>query len=264
MTSPASALLGRVALVTGVSRRHGIGFAVARRLLGLGADVFVTHHRAHDLDQPWGGDRIDDVIANLRAVDPARRVQHVAADLAADDAPAEVMAAAIETFGHVDILVCVHARSGGDGSLAEMSAERLDGHFAVNTRSTMLLTKEFAAQHRGTTGGRVIWFTSGQNLGPMVDEIAYATSKAALSGIAPSVADDLIDRGITLNVVNPGPVDTDYLADVDPAGHMPLGRWGQPEDPARLVAYLAGDDAAWISGQTINSEGGFRRQARFR
>lgn len=266
MTLP---LLGRVALITGVSRRQGIAYACAARLLAMGADVFVTHHRAHDEQQPWGADDLELVIDGLRRVDPDRRIEHVGADLADPVAPEEVMNAAAGAYGHVDILLAVHAQSGQDGPLADMTAAKLDSHWAVNTRSTIMLTKLFADQHDGRDGGRVVWFTSGQHLGPMRDEIAYAASKAALAGVAASVADDLIDRGILLNVINPGPVDTGYL-DEDAGLYspdqlvalkrlFPLHRFGEPEDVARLVAFLVSDEGRWMSGQVLNTEGGFRR-----
>jgi 3-oxoacyl-[acyl-carrier protein] reductase len=104
--------------------------------------------------------------------------------------------------------------------------------------------------------------TSGQDLGPMPDEVAYATSKGALASITRTLADHLAGRGITLNTVNPGPVDTGYAPpDVHEAvrERFPDGRWGTPDDTARLIAWLATDDASWITGQVINSEGGFRR-----
>jgi 3-oxoacyl-[acyl-carrier protein] reductase len=108
----------------------------------------------------------------------------------------------------------------------------------------------------------VVLFTSGQHLGPMSGELAYATSKAAVAGITPSLAETLADRGITVNTVNPGPTDTGYA---DPATRarvarmFPAGHWGTPDAAARLVAWLCTDDAAWVTGQVINSEGGFRR-----
>ena len=110
--------------------------------------------------------------------------------------------------------------------------------------------------------------TSGQGQGPMTDEIAYATSKAALAGVTLSVADGLIERGIVLNTVDPGPVDTGYLtADTsdrpdrldDILRHFPQGRFGEPDDPARLISWLVSDEGRWIVGQVIHTEGGFRR-----
>jgi 3-oxoacyl-[acyl-carrier protein] reductase len=111
-------------------------------------------------------------------------------------------------------------------------------------------------------GGRVIFLTSGRHLGPMRDEVAYASAKGALAAITPTLADHLADQAITLNTVNPGPVDTGYaLPDVleEVRRRFPAGRWGVPDDPARLIAWLVTDEAAWITGQVINSEGGFRR-----
>jgi 3-oxoacyl-[acyl-carrier protein] reductase len=159
-------------------------------------------------------------------------------------------------------LICNHARSGGDGPLGTLDAQMLDAHWAVNTRSTILLTQAFAARHDGRPGGRVIFMTSGQDLGPMTGEVAYAASKGALASITKTLADQLADRQITLNTVNPGPVDTGYAS---PEAYeavrrqFPQQRWGVPDDPARLIAWLVTDEAAWITGQVINSEGGFRR-----
>ena len=259
-------LRGRVALVTGVSRRSGIGYATARRLAALGAGLFLHHHVAHDREQPWGADAgapqavIDGVSQAL--ADPAAAVRHLGLDLADPDAPARLVDAASGDFGHLDILVCNHARSGGDGPLGTLDAAMLDAHWAVNARSAILLAQAFAAQHDGRPGGRVVFMTSGQDLGPMRDEVAYAASKGALASITRTLADQLADRAITLNSVNPGPVDTGYAPpDVHDAvrRHFPAGRWATPDDPARLIAWLATDEAGWITGQVINSEGGFRR-----
>jgi 3-oxoacyl-[acyl-carrier protein] reductase len=262
-----------VALVTGVSRRIGIGMAVARRLAGLGADLFVTSWTEHDREQPWGADPggMDAVLAELRsgtpapapgAGDPAAgRVEHLEADFLDPEAPDRVLAAAVEAFGRVDILICNHARS-SEGDLARLTAAELDACLAVNTRAVLLLVQAFAARHDGRPGGRVVLFTSGQQLGPMPDELAYATSKGALVAITPTLADTLADRGITLNTVNPGPTDTGYADEAvreRVARRFPGGRWGAPDDVARLVAWLCTDEAAWITGQVINSEGGFRR-----
>jgi 3-oxoacyl-[acyl-carrier protein] reductase len=96
----------------------------------------------------------------------------------------------------------------------------------------------------------------------MPDELAYATSKGALVAITSTLADTLADRGITVNTVNPGPTDTGYATEAAHervARRFPAGRWGAPDDVARLVAWLCTDEAAWITGQVINSEGGFRR-----
>jgi 3-oxoacyl-[acyl-carrier protein] reductase len=259
-------LRGRTALVTGVSRRAGIGYAVARRLAGLGASLFLHSYAPHDRDQPWGEDPggpqavargVHDAAADADA-----HVHWLPLDLALPDTPAELIDAAVAAYGHLDILVCNHARSGGDGPLGTLDAKMLDAHWAVNTRSSILLTQAFAARHDGRPGGRVIFMTSGQELGPMTGEVAYAASKGALASITKTLADQLADQRITLNAVNPGPVDTGYAspeAHEAVRRHFPQQRWGVPDDPARLIAWLVTDEAVWITGQVINSEGGFRR-----
>jgi 3-oxoacyl-[acyl-carrier protein] reductase len=243
------------ALITGVSRRAGIGFAIARRLRAAGVDVFAHHHVPHDRDRPWGADDIADVLAELG--DPP----HLGSDLIAPGAPETLMTAAAGALGHVDILICNHASSGPDGALGALTAPILDHHYAVNTRATLLLVQAFAAQHDGRPGGRVVLMTSGQNLGPMSGQLAYAASKGALAAITTSLSDALIDAGITVNCVNPGPVDTGWPTDEERASvqaRMPLG-WATPDDPARLIAWLVSDEGCWITGQVLNSEGGFRR-----
>ncbi|HTX27875.1 MAG TPA: SDR family oxidoreductase [Streptosporangiaceae bacterium] len=261
-------LRGRVAVVTGVSRRAGIGYAVARRLAALGASLFLHHYAPHDRDQPWGADPGGPaaVLAGVTAALAAdgARVRDLHCDLALPEAPAQLIGAATEAFGSLDVLVCNHARSGGDGPLGTLDAAMLDAHWAVNARSAILLAQAFAAQHDGRPGGRIIFMTSGQDLGPMGGEVAYAASKGALASITRTLADHVADRGITLNTVNPGPVDTGYAP---PEVHeavrrqSPAKRWGDPDDPARLIAWLVTDEAAWITGQVINTEGGFRRWA---
>ncbi|QHY94165.1 3-oxoacyl-[acyl-carrier-protein] reductase FabG [Streptomyces sp. S4.7] len=155
---------------------------------------------------------------------------------------------------------------GSDGSLKEIDAELLDAHWATNTRSVILLIQAYAklrAAHpvRIRRGSRIMMMTSGQDLrAGMPEEIAYSLSKGALASATHTLAASLGGMGITVNTVNPGPVDTDYLtgeAYDKIAGMFPAGRWGMPDDPARLIAWLATDEAEWITGQVINSEGGF-------
>ena len=261
-------LAGRTAVVTGVSRRRGIGFAIAARLASMGSSLWCQHFSPHDADQPWGSESPDEVMAELSThLTEGARLAHGSLDLGADDAADQLIADARKALGHLDILVCNHARSGGDGPLAGQTTAMLDGHWRVNTRATILATRAFAAQHDGRVGGRVVWMTSGQQLGPMRDEIAYAASKAALAGVTASVADDLVEHGILLNTVNPGPVNTGYLdpettdrADRldDIRAHFPQGRFGEPDDPARLIGWLVSDEGRWVVGQVISTDGGFR------
>lgn len=256
-------LTGRVAIVTGVSRRTGIGFAIARRLGLFGADLFLQGWSEYDRRAPWGAGPAprgaSDLAKELRST--GARVEHAEQDLADPDAPRRIVDSAVEAFGPVDILVANHARS-LDQSLDELTAQELDAHLAVNTRATLLLVKEFAAQHDdGRPGGRILAMSSGQHRSPMPTEIPYAASKASLNQLTPTLAAAVADRGITVNTVDPGPTDTGW-ADPDRyaavADRMPRGRWGTPDDAARLIAWLATDDADWITGQVIDSTGGWR------
>src|SRR6266404_903879 len=240
------------ALVTGVSRRAGIGFAIVRRLQERGANVFVHGWTAHDARQVWGAE--PDGLAGVAA---ELGTGWIEADFADGDAPARVVAAARAELGRLDALVVNHARS-GDGRLGELTAEHLDAFLHENVRAPLLLVQEFAAQLEGDHG-RVVLLTSGAHLGPMAREVAYAVSKGALAVATKTLAAELAGRGVTVNCINPGPTDTGWgLAEIDPAPQMPFGRWGEPDDAARLIAWLCSDDARWVTGQVLDSEGGFR------
>ncbi len=268
-------LRGRTALVTGASRTGGIGCAVARRLVAYGAAVYLHHHVPHDAEKPWGADPEgpEGVAAFVRQAraDPAAPVAHGPGDLSDAEAPAALVATASEALGgRLDILVANHALSGFDGTLDTVDAAMLDAHWAVDTRSVLLLVQAYArlrAAHAGAggalPGGRVVMMTSGQDIaGGMPGELAYGLAKGALASVTRSLATALADAAVTVNTVNPGPVDTGYLTGADyeaVRARFPAGRWGTPDDPARLIAWLATDEAAWVTGQVIDSEGGFRR-----
>ncbi len=285
-------LHGRTALITGVSRRRGIGFAVASTLASLGANIFVHHYRPHDAAQPWGGDDLDAVRDGIRtALAPGAAFGDMGADLRDPSAIEPVLSAAAALTGRLDILVCNQAMSGGDGSIYDLTADAYDAHWQTNARATLLLTAGFARRVRARLGddtteaharpgdraarlgpfaaptGRVIWMTSGQAHGPMRGEVAYATSKAALAGITPTVAAELLDVGVVLNTINPGPVNTGYLdpetTDRDMSwapeylASTPFGRFGEPADPANLIGWLCTDAGSWVVGQVLTSDGGF-------
>jgi 3-oxoacyl-[acyl-carrier protein] reductase len=244
-------------LVTGVSRRAGIGFAIASRLLARGDRVAVHSWAPHDAGQPWGADDLTAVLTGLG------HPPHLPADLAAPDAPAALITAARGAVGPLSTLVVNHARS-SLGRLADVTAAELDLSFAVNARAAVLLTQAFAAQYDPATGpGSVVLFTSGQHRGPMAAELAYALSKGAVQQVTLSLADELADRGITVNCLNPGPTDTgwaDPAVDGQVVQAMPRGRWNTPDEAAAVVAWLTGPDAGSVTGQTIDAEGGFRRR----
>jgi 3-oxoacyl-[acyl-carrier protein] reductase len=234
--------------VTGVSRREGIGWATVQRLAKDGATVFTHGWSAHDAEQPWGADE---------GFDAGAYAGHLEVDLAEPGAPARLVEAAVAAAGPLDVLIANHAAS-GDQNLEQLTAEVIDHALTVNVRATLLLVQAFAAQ---AERGRVILLTSGQGRGPMARELPYVASKAALTGLVTSLADHLAPRGITVNAVNPGPTDTGWATAeiVEQArAAMPRGRWGTPDDAARLIAWLASEDADWVTGQVIDSDGGFR------
>ncbi|WP_295614462.1 SDR family oxidoreductase [Chamaesiphon sp. GL140_3_metabinner_50] len=255
---PESVLKGRVALVTGVSRRKGIGFAIAQQLAMMGADVFIHSFTSYDADREWGADAdgISGLIATLQEY--GTQIAHAEGDFLDPAVPSQIINAAVRSFGHVDILVANHVYS-TMGNLEELTAAEIDLHLQINVRGTLLLTQAFAAQHHKISGGRVILLTSGQHLTPMPSELAYVASKGALQQLTLSLSAHLIPRGITVNTVNPGATDTAWadaeLYELIRAAN-PQGRWGKPEDAARLISWLVTDDAQWITGQTINSNGG--------
>ena len=253
-------LAGRATLVTGTSRRGAIGAAVARRLAADGADLLLHSWSPHDERQRWGADvgGTDALMDELRS--GGVQVEHVSADLADASTPARLVDAAVARFRHLDALVAVHARSSSQ-SLEQLTVEELDQSWAVNARATLLLVQAFAALHDDERpGGRVLLFTSGQDHGAMPGELPYIASKAVLHQLTRSLAVHLAPRRITLNAIDPGPTDTGW-ADTATlqavAAVHPSGRWSTPTDTARLVAWLLSDEADWITGQTIASDGGW-------
>jgi len=252
----------RIVVVTGVSRRTGIGFAIVRRLLEDGAKVLCHSFSQFDTNPPAG--EVGGAQALLTELGGmSERLQHVEADLGDSDAPRRVVDAAIDAFGAIDAVVVNHAHGSGE-SLATVTTKELDRAWAVNARATVLLTQAFAESHDDSRpDGRVVLFTSGQHLGPMPGELPYVLSKGAMHQVTRTLADELADRGITVNAINPGPVDTGWPSDQlreSLRSAFPAGRWGRPEDIAPIVAWLVSADSAWMTGQVIDAEGGFRRR----
>ena len=253
-------LSGRVAVVTGASRRGGIGAAICRALAGRGADVLFTHWRAYDREagesgeDPKGPEVLLDELRSLGV-----RAEEFEADLSLAETPERVLDAAAGRLGPPSILVNNAAHSTRDG-YERLDAATLDAHYAVNVRATALLSVVFARGYEGGEGGRIVNLTSGQDNGPMPGELAYVASKGAISALTRTLAAEVGRKGITVNAVNPGPTDTGWMTEEIKAEllpRFPLGRIGLPEDAARLVAWLATDEAGWVTGQIINSDGGF-------
>jgi len=255
-------LTGRVAVVTGASRRQGIGAAICRGLATQGADVLFTHWRGYDRTQPHGADEDGPAALAAELRDLGVRAEAFEVDLARLGAATEVLDATAARIGPPSILVNNAAHSTQEG-YETLDAASLDAHHAVNVRAMALLAVAFARRYPGGPGGRIVNLSSGQHQDPMPGELAYAASKGAVEAFTRSLAAGVAPKGITVNAVNPGPTDTGWMTDDLKRALLPLiglGRLGQPEDAARLIVFLASDAAGWITGQVIHSEGGFRRE----
>ncbi len=224
-----------VALVTGCGNPHGLGRAIAAALAARGHTV--ARHVAPGQDAP----------------PPC-----FAADLADPDAPVALLARVATELGPVSVLVNNAAHSTRDG-YAALDAATIDAHLAVNVRAAMLLSALVA---RGGGPGRIVNLISGEFLGAMPHELAYTASKGAVEAFTRQLSAEVAHLGITVNAVGPGPNDTGWIDDAlraDLVPRFPLGRVGTPADVAPLVAWLCSDEAAWVTGQVIHAEGGFRR-----
>ena len=250
---------GRIALVTGASRRVGIGAAICRALAAQGHDVAFTHWQPYDRQMTWGAD--DDALTILVNELQTSGVRCLAleADLSQPETPKHLLDAVEAQLGSVSVLVN-NATYSTDGGYGELDAAALDAHYAVNMRGTFLLSVEFARRFKAGRGGRIINLTSGQSLGPMPGELAYAATKGAVEAFTLSLAAGVAKLGITVNAVDPGPSDTGWMDEAlrqALSQRTPSGRVGLPADVARLVAFLASEEAEWITGQIIHSNGGF-------
>jgi 3-oxoacyl-[acyl-carrier protein] reductase len=244
----------KIALVTGVSRKEDMGSAICRRLASQGLDIFFIYWKS---EPGWQENFQQEVIAT------GVRCVGMEIDVSLSDSAITILDTASSKLGFPSVLVNNAAHSVSDGYL-KLNATTLDNHYAVNMRSTFLLCVEFARRFEkmDRETGKIINMTSGQELGPMTGELAYVATKAAISAFTNSLSIELASLGITVNAINPGPTDTTWMTDSIREHLLPkfkMGRIGLPEDAARLVGFLASEDAKWVTGQVIHSEGGFYR-----
>ncbi|WP_155592195.1 SDR family oxidoreductase [Lysinibacillus cavernae] len=243
-----------IAIITGASHPSDIGTAICRKLAADGVNIFFTHWHANP---EW----IDEFKNEILSMGVSS--EEMTIDLSDRQAAKTILHTVVEKLGIPSILVNNAAHSTQDGYLL-LDAQTLDEHYAVNMRSTFLLCVEFARlfQNSNLQSGRIINMTSGQDLGPMVGELAYVSTKGAISAFTRSLAQELAPFDITVNAVNPGPTDSTWMND-EIRNYLlpkfPMGRIGTPDDVARMISFLASDEAKWITGQILHSEGGFLR-----
>ncbi|GHO46741.1 SDR family oxidoreductase [Ktedonospora formicarum] len=246
----------RIAIVTGVSRDRGIGTAICKALASMNIDIFFTHWGSYDQEVYGTHDETRrDLPTALRAL--GVRCEGMEVDMSHPQAATQIMDEIEARLGSPTILVNNAAYSVSDG-YEQLTAEILDAHYTVNMRGTFLLSVEFARRFSSTSGGRIVNLVSGQDW-PMPHELAYASTKGAIAAFTISLSADLASRGITVNAVDPGATDTGWMSEElkrELLAKAPFGRLGQPEDAARLIAFLASEEARWITGQILHSRGG--------
>ena len=250
-------LRGKTALITGVTRRAGIGAAIAQRFAEAGATIATGYYRPYDQKSSWGVTPAEPEQILERIRQTGRRAAGFEVDLATAEGPAQLLARTTAALGPVHILVN-NATYSTNMDLETLDAAELDKHYAVNVRANALLSSLFAQQFPAGRGGRIINLTSGQGLGPMPDELAYAATKAAVEAFTVSLSPTLARRGITINAVDPGATDTGWMTPElkqQLEEVAPMGRVGIPDDAARLITFLASAEAEWITGQIIRSRG---------
>ena len=239
----------RIAVVTGGSR--GIGRGIALELAKRGATVIVNYQR--------NVEAANEVTEQIMAA--GGKAQALQGDVSQEEDVVRLIKTAIDSYGKIDILVN-NAGTTRDNLIMRMSADDFDTVIDTNLRSTWLCAKAVVRDMMRKRYGRIINITSVSGIMGNGGQTNYSASKAGIIGFTKALAREVASRGITVNAVAPGFVATDLTASLpeDIAKkineNIPLGRWATVEDVARATAFLASDDAAYITGHTLNVDGG--------
>ncbi len=250
-----------IAIVTGVSRLKGIGRAICNELAKKEIDIFFTYWQEYDNLKPWNvisndPELIEDEITKLGV-----SCKKIELDLSNTLSVNKLLDEVENKLGKPSILVN-NATYSTLSNINNFSAKELDKHYEVNIRATSLLNIEFIRRFNNEKGGRIINLISGESLSPMSGEIAYAITKGAIETLTFTLSQEIAPKGITINAINPGPTDSGWMSEEiknELIGMFPMKRIGEPRDAAKLIAFLASEEAEWITGQIIHSEGGFIR-----
>ena len=248
MSTNSKKLDGKVALVTGGSR--GIGAAIAKRLAADGAAVAITYSSAKE--------KADEVVRSIESA--GGRALAIQADNTDAGAVKAAVNETMKSFGALDVLVN-NAGIAIFKPLDELSLDEFDSTVAVNVRAVFVAAQE--ASRYMKDGGRIITIGSiNADRMPIAGGSIYGMSKAAVAGLTRGLARDLGPRGITVNVVQPGPVDTDMNPATGPfaealTGYLAIKRYGQGDEIAGMVSYLAGPEGAYVTGAALTIDGGF-------
>lgn len=245
-----------IALVTGAGRSEGIAAAAARKLAGSGWDAAVTWWHPYDESMPWGSSDVEVLLSEIRSA--GGRAFGIEADLSEPAASERVFDAVEENLGTPTALILSHCRS-VDSDIFSTSIKEFDSHYQVNVRAVWLMIREFAGRFRyAGTPGRIIALTSDHTAG----NLPYGAAKGAMDRVVLAAAEELADRRINANLVNPGAVDNGWMTDEIRGAvqdYTLQGTVGKPDDAAHLIAFLCSDAGRRINAQLLYCDGGIRR-----